>query len=171
VFSRDASRLRKKCSHGLAVTDQGPGKGIAARRRLRTPGQDCRLGDPFAGGVGLESHVAGVEVSPPSLVGPEHDASVDADRLKPGSEVVTDHHRFLAVGGQTNDGDAGAGFGVAAVGVADGTPDDLAVMGSGGQVDASHREFGAHRQEDDRLFGLESEHVRDDRDQLVRGTD
>ena len=171
VLAGSLSGFGEQCGDGLPVADQGLCERVAVRCRLGSTGQDGRRGEALPRGLGLEAHVAGVEVGPAALIGPQHDAGVDADRVEPGCEVVSGDGRFLAVGGEADDRDAGAGLGVAAVGIADGAPDDLAVTRRGGQVDAGHRQVGAHRQEDDRLFGLEAEQMRDDRDQLVGGVD
>lgn len=152
---------------GFAIADKRSSQRSAARSRLRLPGQYGRCCDPYAGGFGLEARVSGVDVGPPGVVGPHDEPSVDADRVEPGGEFGTDRLSHRPVVGDADDADAGSGLGIADEGGADGVPHGVAVACCGGHVDSGGREVGSHRQEHERLFGLEAEQVRDDRDQLV----
>src|SRR5690606_14308880 len=116
------------------------GERIAARGRLGSPVYNGHSRHSFAGGVGLEPHVAGVEVCPPGLVGPEPGAGGDADGGEPVGEVLADRVSQLAVGGEADDGHAGAGLGVAAESVTDRLPSQLTVTWAGGEVHAGEGE-------------------------------
>ena len=93
-------------------------------------------GDTIPGGVGLESHVAGDEVGPSGLVGPQQEMRVYADGVEPFRELAADQICLLAVCGEADDADRGAWLGVAGEAVADGPPDQLLVSGGGRHVHA-----------------------------------
>lgn len=96
---------------------------------------------------------------------------VDADRVESLGELAADQVGPLPVGCEADDADGSAGPGVARHPLADGAPRQLLGSRGGREVDAGGGEVGADRDEDDRLLWLESEHVRDGRDQLVGGVD
>ena len=115
MFSRAAARVS---GSSVATGSRSPTSDSASDSRLAAgwarPPRTVIAATRLAGGVGLEPHVAGVEVGPPGLVGPQQDAGVDADGVEPGGEVLADDVGLLAVGGDADDADAGAGLGVAA---------------------------------------------------------
>ncbi|GGD27040.1 hypothetical protein GCM10007231_28100 [Nocardioides daphniae] len=121
---------------GYRVAGQGVGQRFAAGSGLGQATEHGAGGDAVAHRCGERAVGAGVEVAPLGGAGPEAERGADAEGGEPEGEVLAEPGSVVAVGGECDEPDRGAGLGVTGVDVMDRVPCVFAFARSRGDVEA-----------------------------------